>query len=120
MINFDHYEIILASQSPRRQQLLKDMGFNFNVIVTDADESYPQYLTVLEIPVFLAEMKANAIAYELKEKTLIIAADTIVAVDNTVLGKPKDAEDAYSILRCLLYTSPSPRDRTRSRMPSSA
>ncbi|MFZ4413658.1 MAG: Maf family nucleotide pyrophosphatase [Bacteroidales bacterium] len=99
MINFDHYEIILASQSPRRQQLLKDMGFNFNVIVTDADESYPQDLTILEIPVFLAEMKANAIAFELKENTLIIAADTIVAVDNTVLGKPKDAEDAYSILR---------------------
>ena len=99
MISFDHYEIILASQSPRRQQLLKDMGFNFSVIVTDADESYPQDLTVLEIPVFLAEMKANAIAFELKEHTLIIAADTIVAVDNTVLGKPKDAEDAFSILR---------------------
>ncbi len=99
MISFDHYEIILASQSPRRQQLLKDMGFNFSVIVTDADESYPQDLSVLEIPVFLAEMKANAIAYELKEKTLIIAADTIVAIDNKVLGKPKDAEDAFSILR---------------------
>ncbi|MEI6695816.1 MAG: Maf family nucleotide pyrophosphatase [Bacteroidota bacterium] len=99
MINFDHYEIILASQSPRRQQLLKDMGFNFNVIVTDADESYPQDLTVLEIPVFLAEMKANAIAFELKENTLIIAADTIVAVDDKVLGKPRDAEDAFSILR---------------------
>ncbi len=99
MMKFDHYEIILASQSPRRQQLLKGMGFNFSVIVTDVDEVYPQEMPIIEIPVYLAEIKANAIANELKENTLIIAADTIVAVDNQILGKPKDADDAFNILR---------------------
>jgi len=98
-MKFDHYEIILASQSPRRQQLLKGMGFNFSVIVTDVDEVYPQEMPIIEIPVYLAEIKANAIANELKENTLIIAADTIVAVDNQILGKPKDADDAFNILR---------------------
>jgi septum formation protein len=99
MINFDHYEIILASQSPRRQQLLKDMGFSFKVIVTDVDEIYPQEMPVSEIPVYLAEIKANAIINELKENTLIIAADTIVAIGNKVLGKPRDEADAFDILR---------------------
>ena len=98
MINFDHYEIILASQSPRRQQLLKDMGFSFKVIVTDVDEVYPKEMPVLEIPVYLAEIKANAIINELKENTLIIAADTIVAIGNKVLGKPRDEADAFDIL----------------------
>jgi septum formation protein len=99
MINFDHYQIILASQSPRRQQLLKDMGFHFKVVVTDVDEIYPPEMPVVEIPVFLAEMKANAMLNELKENTLVIAADTIVAVGNKVLGKPKDTADAFDILR---------------------
>lgn len=99
MINFDHYEIILASQSPRRQQLLKDMGFKFKVIVTDVDEIYPQEMPVSEIPVYLAEIKANAIANEIKENTLIIAADTIVTIGNKVLGKPRDEADAFVILQ---------------------
>ena len=99
MINFDHYNIILASQSPRRQQLLKDMGFDFKVIVTDVDEIYPPTMPVFEIPVYLAEMKANALSKEIKENTLIIAADTIVTIDNDVLGKPKDEADAFNILR---------------------
>lgn len=99
MINFDHYEIILASQSPRRQQLLKDMGFKFKVIVTDVDEIYPQEMPVSEIPVYLAEIKANAIANEIKENTLIIAADTIVTIGNKVLGKPRDEADAFDILQ---------------------
>ncbi len=99
MINFNTYDIILASQSPRRQQLLKDMGFHFKVVVTDVDEVYPQEMPVFEIPAYLAEIKANAIANQLKENTLIIAADTIVVIDNKVLGKPKDAEDAFNILQ---------------------
>jgi len=99
MINFDHYNIILASQSPRRQQLLKDMGFHFKVMVTDLDEVYPLEMPVFEIPVYLAEMKANAIANELTDNTMIIAADTIVAIGNKVLGKPKDTKDAFEILR---------------------
>ncbi|MFZ4398489.1 MAG: Maf family nucleotide pyrophosphatase [Bacteroidales bacterium] len=99
MIDLNHYDIILASQSPRRQQLLKDMGFHFKVIVTDVDEIYPKKMPVVEIPVYLAEMKANALSHELKENSLIIAADTIVTLGDIVLGKPKDAEDAFNILR---------------------
>ncbi|MCX6232050.1 MAG: Maf family nucleotide pyrophosphatase [Bacteroidetes bacterium] len=99
MINFAKYDIILASQSPRRQQLLKDMGFDFRVIVTDAEEIYPAAMPLLQIPVYLAEVKANAITAELKENTLIIAADTIVAIEDKVLGKPRDEKDAFDILQ---------------------
>jgi septum formation protein len=99
MINFNKYDIILASQSPRRQQLLKDMGFDFRVIVTDAEEIYPATMPLLQIPVYLAEVKANAITAELKENTLIIAADTIVAIEDKVLGKPADEKDAFDILQ---------------------
>jgi septum formation protein len=99
MINFNKYDIILASQSPRRQQLLKDMGFDFRVIVTDAEEIYPATMPLLQIPVYLAEVKANAITAELKENTLIISADTIVAIEDKVLGKPKDEKDAIDILQ---------------------
>jgi septum formation protein len=99
MIDFNKYNIILASQSPRRQQLLKDMGFQFKVIVTDAEEVYPDTLPLMEIPVFLAELKANAISCELSDNTLIIAADTIVAIGDKVLGKPRDKEDAIDILK---------------------
>lgn len=101
MMDFGKYEIILASQSPRRQQLLKDMGFSFNVIVTDVEEIYPDNLTITETPVYLAELKANALTSVLKENSIIIAADTIVTIDNQILGKPKDEADAYRILKII-------------------
>lgn len=101
MINLDKYDIILASQSPRRQQMMKDMGFKFRIIVSDVEEVFPDNLSLREIPGYLAELKANALSEELKDNTLIISADTIVAVDEVVLGKPVDEADAFRILQMI-------------------
>ena len=101
MIDLGNTEIILASQSPRRQQLLKDMGFNFRVMHSEAEEIYPENLEIKQIPIYLAQLKANALKSFISENTILISADTIVAVDNEVLGKPKDEADAYRILKCI-------------------
>ena len=100
MINLNDFDIILASQSPRRQQLLKDMGINYRVILKDVEEIYPEGLAVSEIPVYLAKLKAAAFAEEeLNDNSIIITADTIVCIDDTVLGKPIDTKHAFEILR---------------------
>ena len=97
--------IILASQSPRRKELLSAAGIKFEVIVSDADESVvskdnvPVNLYVQE----LALIKAAAVAKSvLNDKSaIIISADTIVTVDGVVLGKPRDEEDAFNMLKIL-------------------
>jgi septum formation protein len=96
---FKDYTIILASGSPRRQQILKDLGLDFIVRTKDIEEIYPKYLHGKEITNFLAELKAKAFADELKEKDILITADTIVRFNGKVLGKPKDLEDAKAMLK---------------------
>ncbi|HEY0299540.1 MAG TPA: Maf family protein [Arachidicoccus sp.] len=93
-------KIILASKSPRRKQLLEQAEITFEIITADTDESYPSDLSVEQVPVFIAEQKAKAIA-EFHPKEIILAADTIVTIDNFVIGKPKDREDAINILQQL-------------------
>jgi septum formation protein len=95
---------ILASQSPRRKQLLEWADLSFEVIVSASDETYPQEMKVEEVPVHIAKHKALAV-HEKIEKELtahqgkwIIAADTIVVLDNEIIGKPVDREDAIKIL----------------------
>ncbi len=96
------YEILLASQSPRRQQLLKELGLDFKVkIKKGLEENYPENLKAEEIPVFLSKQKADAYKNELDENTLLITADTIVWCENKVLGKPKDYNEAVNILSSL-------------------
>lgn len=96
------YRIVLASGSPRRQQLLKNLGFNFDVRIPDVEESYPDDLQKDEIALFLSRLKANSFGQEeLHGNCLLIAADTIVWLDGKVLPKPKDANEAYSMLSCL-------------------
>ena len=89
-------EIILASGSPRRRQLLEQMGLTFRVAATDVDESIPHDMCPVEAAKMLARRKAMA-AVQADDK-VIIAADTIVAVDNRILGKPADAADARAML----------------------
>jgi septum formation protein len=96
--NLQKYEIILASQSPRRQQLLKDLGLDFKVQSMDVDESFPNNLQMEEIPVFLAELKASAFSPQLKNNQLVITADTIVWLDGYVMNKPADYQDAWRML----------------------
>ncbi len=93
--------IILASKSPRRQQLLKELGIQFTVKSFDVEETYPGNLSKTEIPVFLAELKAKPFLVALKENELVISADTIVCLENEVLGKPADVDEATEILQKL-------------------
>jgi septum formation protein len=93
------YRIILASQSPRRKQLLEGLGLKFEVIVREVDESYPAELKLGQIPLYLAELKAKAFdPDEFGPKTLIITADTIVWLNDHILNKPIDFDSAVEML----------------------
>lgn len=96
--NLNEKSIILASKSPRRQELLKGLDINFEVKVKDVDESYPAHLAAETIPAYLAEKKALAFADELKENTIIITSDTIVIWNDEILEKPKSIEEAKEML----------------------
>jgi septum formation protein len=92
-------DIILASKSPRRQHLLTGIGLKFSVAeLSEMDEIYPSVLKAEEIPVYLARAKSGHFASFLKENTILITADTIVWLDNEVIGKPNDDEDAINML----------------------
>jgi septum formation protein len=93
------FDIILASRSPRRQQLLEGAGIKFNVVKDlEMDEIYPAVLKREEIPMYLAQAKAILYASRIKNNTLLITADTIVYLNDEVIGKPNDAEDAVAML----------------------
>lgn len=99
--NLDNYQIILASQSPRRQELLKGLNIQFEVMLIDVDEVYPSQLVGVDIPMFLAEKKAKAYQSVMNENSMIITADTIVWHEGQVLGKPVDKADAKRMLQIL-------------------
>lgn len=88
----------MASGSPRRKQLLEWAEIPFDIIISDADESYPSSLSFEETAVFIARNKAMAVQYLNKENLTVLAADTIVVCNNKIIGKPKDREDAVEIL----------------------
>lgn len=93
--NISKYKIILASNSPRRKELLAGLGLEFEVrTLQGIDESYPSLLRGEEIPMYISGQKAKAYKASMSDDELIITADTIVYVDGEVLGKPKDADDA--------------------------
>jgi len=94
-------KIILASQSPRRKQLLEWAEVQFDVEVSAADEHFSSAMPVEEIPVFIARNKAKAIQQKHNDNPLIIAADTIVVLDNHVINKPADRNEAVEILHLL-------------------
>ncbi len=100
-IEQNNYKIILASQSPRRQQLLKELGFDFTIKTKDVNEVYPSNLVNEEIPVYLAKLKARAFEHELEPNQLVITADTIVWLNNTVLGKPANFNEAFKMLQLI-------------------
>lgn len=97
-------KIILGSGSPRRKELLKGLGFNFEVITKPTDESFPDNLRAEEIPMFLAKKKADAFHVNEINDALLITADTIVWVNNTVLNKPQHVDDAFAMLQTLSGT----------------
>ena len=98
MLKLKNRQLILASQSPRRQDLLKELGIDFTIRSADIEETYPDNLKAEEIPLFLADQKANAILRSLSENDILITADTIVWINDKAVNKPIDRDDAYSML----------------------
>ena len=93
--------IVLASQSPRRKQLLEWAEVEFDIIVPHTDESFPPEMAIQELPIHIAREKAKSIQSELSHQRIILAADTVVVLNNKVIGKPTDRADAIHILQQL-------------------
>ena len=92
--------LVLASNSPRRQQLLRELGFEFTVEVRPTDELFPADMPASEVAGYLARHKAEQFAHDLGDK-LVLCADTVVVVDNQILNKPADAFEARAMLEKL-------------------
>jgi septum formation protein len=100
--NLKKYKVILASNSPRRKELLAGLGVDYEVrTLPDVDESYPEILQGADIPLYIAKEKADAYVAMMQPGELMITADTIVWLDGKVLGKPRDREDALQMLRTM-------------------
>ncbi|MDR2918437.1 MAG: Maf family nucleotide pyrophosphatase [Tannerella sp.] len=96
----EKYHIILASNSPRRKELLKGLGLDFEVcVIPGIDESYPADIPPDEVPCYIALKKSKA--YNVSNNELIITADTVVILDNVIIEKPNDREDAIQMLHRL-------------------
>ena len=94
-------KIILASKSPRRQQLLREAGFDFEVRTQEVEENYPSDLPVEKVAAYLARKKAAAMLSDLQEEDILLTADSTVILDNRILEKPADQAEAASFLRAL-------------------
>ncbi|MCM0295000.1 Maf-like protein [Bacteroides fragilis] len=102
LANLNHYKIVLASNSPRRKELMTGLGVDYVVkTLPDVDESYPDSLQGEEIPLFIAREKAAAYQSAMHPEELLITADTIVWHEGKALGKPSGREDAIEMLRNL-------------------
>ncbi len=101
-MHLSKYHIILASNSPRRKELLSGIDVTYKVFtLPDIPEDYPDTMDNEKVPEYLSQQKANAYSKIMKDDTLLITADTIVLLEDEILGKPKDAEDAKRMLRML-------------------
>lgn len=95
------YELILASRSPRRRQLLAELGFSFTVQTKDTEETVPDYVAPSDTAAYLAEKKALAFRKDLNERQAVLAADTVVIVGEEILNKPADEQQATAMLQML-------------------
>ena len=93
-------KILLASQSPRRKELLTNLGFDFEVVKIDCEEILSENIEIENAAAYLSELKANAFR-KLEQDEILLTADTVVAIDNQILGKPKDEADAKNMLQKL-------------------
>lgn len=103
--NLKSKQIILASASPRRQELLKDLDIDFKVVCKHVEEIYPLHLKKEQITNYLAKLKAVPFKEDLKKNDVLITSDTIVWFNNKALGKPKSKEEAYQMLQSLIGTT---------------
>jgi septum formation protein len=98
---FTGTRIILGSKSPRRGQLFQELGLPFEVMAKDVDETFPMQFRREDISMFLARKKALAFKSDVQDGGIVVTADTLVAVDDLILGKPSDAKDAERMLKLL-------------------
>lgn len=102
MLTKDSYRIVLASQSPRRHQLLQQAGLSFVVKPQDVEEIFPDDMPIDEVALYLAELKAMAARHFLEQPNdVVLAADSVVLLHGEIFGKPKDEADAKAMLRQL-------------------
>ena len=97
--NFKKYNFILGSNSPRRSQILKEMGLDFKIIASNIDETIPKGIKNKNVPIYLAKEKANFLFKELNENEILITADTIVLMNDEIITKPSNKKDAKDILQ---------------------
>ena len=93
-------KVILASKSPRRQELLKEIVEDFDIVVSTSKEKRPLFVSLKKVPMYLAKQKATEI-YKKNKDSLVIGADTVVICNNEILGKPKDKQDAKRMITML-------------------
>jgi septum formation protein len=119
VLPFFPQKILLASQSPRRQQLLRDSGFQVDIVKIDVEEDFHADLKKEQIPMYLAEKKNKAYVFPLLEHEILVTADTVVWLENKVLNKPADKQDASRMLEELsgnvhtVYTGVSARTKDK-------
>ncbi|MBR1775294.1 MAG: septum formation protein Maf [Bacteroidales bacterium] len=94
-------KILLNSRSPRRKQILTQLGFDVQTVVSHCEETYSPNLSPEEVAVYLATKKGQAYSGKIAENEVLVSADTIVVAGNTILGKPKDENDAFNMLKNL-------------------
>tara|TARA_Y100000813_G_scaffold46110_3_gene31740 strand:+ start:7478 stop:8071 length:594 start_codon:yes stop_codon:yes gene_type:complete len=95
------FHVILGSKSPRRHELLKHIIPHFDIVNVDINEDFPESMAINEVAQYIAEKKANYFLSQQKSNEIYITADTIVILNNQILGKPKDENDAYQMLKSL-------------------
>jgi septum formation protein len=95
-----NYNVILASGSPRRQQFFKDLEIDFSIQLKEIEEIYPENLKGVAITDYLSNLKSDAFS-TLNDNDILITSDTIVWLEGKALGKPKDAKDAFTMLRAM-------------------
>ena len=96
----NNYNVILASGSPRRQQFFRDLDIDFSIQLKEIEEIYPENLKGVAITDYLSNLKSDAFS-ALNDNDLLITSDTIVWLEGKALGKPKDAKDAFTMLRAM-------------------
>lgn len=100
--NLKRYKIVLASKSPRRQDLLRGLGLDFKVkTLSDVSEAFPNTISAMEVAKYIAKEKAEAYEEYLTDDELLITADTVVVIDDKILGKPADRQEAIKMLQQL-------------------
>ena len=101
-LNSQNWNIILASQSPRRKQLLEQLGYSFTQKSKNTDENFSAEMPQREVAEYLSNKKAAAFESEIQPNDLIIASDTIVLIENEILNKPADHKEAFEMISKLL------------------